>query len=328
MTKPVTSVAVMQLVEQGKIQLDEPAADYLPTLADVQVLDGFAEDGKPVLRAPKTPVTVRQLLSHTSGYVYELWNTNAAQYAQSGLVDSILSGGDGFLAAPLAFDPGSRWEYGIGVDVLGVLVSAVSGQSLEDYFQEHIFQPLKMYDTSFVLAEEKEQRLAVVYAKSGNGDFTAFPPRTNSAFFSGGGGLVSTAPDYIRFLRALLNGGELDGVRILDAETVDLMAQNQIGELEAGQSGPSTVPGLTKQFDFLPESEDKFGLGFLINTDPVPGGRAAGSLAWAGLANTHFWIDRENDVCGVFMTQVFPFYDPGVISRLQDFEKAIYRTSE
>ena len=325
MTKPVTSVAVMQLVEQGKVELDVAAATYLPMLNRVQVLDGFDDGQNPVLRPPQSAVTVRQLLTHTSGYVYEIWNANAAEYASTGQVPSILAGDDGFLAAPLAFDPGTRWEYGINTDILGVLVATVSGKTLEQYFSENIFQPLKMHNTSFYLSEQTLQDLATMYARTDQGELSPLPAPENSAFLSGGGGLVSTAPDYIRFLRALLNGGELDGGRILKPETINLMAQNHIGELEAGSSYGTQMPTFSNAFDMFPGSVDKFGLGFLINGDQVPGGRAPGSLAWAGLANTYFWIDLENQVCGVLMTQVLPFFDAESLSVLSDFETAIYK---
>ena len=325
MTKAITSVAVMQLVEQDKVGLDRAASDYLPELAKVQVLDGFDAAGKPMLRPPKTAVTVRQLLTHTSGYVYEIWNENAAQYVQLGEVDSVLAGGDGFLAAPLAFDPGESWEYGISTDLLGVLVEAVSGQSLDAYFREYIFGPLAMPDTFFNLPEEKLPRLATVYARSVDGELTAMPHSPAEViFFSGGGGLVSTANDYIRFLRALLNNGKLDGVRILSADTVELMAQNHIGELEAANTFISVMPDFSNDFDFIPGSVDKFGLGFLINSEPIPGGRSAGSLAWAGIFNTYFWIDREQDICGVLITQILPFYDADVVKLFNRFETAVY----
>ena len=267
MTKAITSVAVMQLVEQDKIALDLAALEYLPGLANVQVLDGFDAAGKPVLRAPKTAFTVRQLLTHTSGYVYEVWNENAAQYVQLGEVNSVLAGGDGFLAAPLAFDPGASWEYGISTDVLGVLVEAVSGQSLDDYFREYIFDPLAMPDTFFNLPEEKLPRLATVYARSVDGELTAMPHSlTEVTFFS-------------------------------------------------------------NDFDFIPGSVDKFGFGFLINSEPIPGGRSAGSLAWAGIYNTYFWIDREQDICGVLITQILPFYDADVVELLNRFETAVYSSA-
>ncbi len=325
MTKAVTSVAVMQLVEQGKIGLDSPIGQYLPHVAGVQVLEGFNADGEAILRAPKSAVTVRQLLTHTSGYVYEIWNTNQLQFVKLNPELSLLSGGDGFIAAPLAFDPGTNWEYGISTDMLGVLVEVTSGQSLDHYFREHIFEPLKMPDTYFNLPDDKLARLATAYSRSADGGLTEFPaPQQNAAFLSGGGGLASTANDYIRFLRALLNDGELDGARILNAETVQLMAQNHIGDLQAAKTVTSAMPGLSNDFDFMPGSVNKFGLGFLINSDPVPGGRSAGSLTWAGLFNTYFWIDREQDVAGVLMTQILPFYDDDVVRLMGEFEVAVY----
>ena len=322
MTKAITSVAVMQLVEQGEIELDQPVSDYLPRLKEVEVLEGFDADNKPILRPAKTAVTVRQLLTHTSGYVYEIWNEDAARYASLG---HGASDGDDFLDVPLSFDPGTKWEYGISTDILGVLVEVISGESLDDYFREHVFTPLDMPDTYFIVPEEKLPRLATAYAKSNQGELTPIPySRPSGDFFSGGGGLRSTAGDYVRFLRAILNGGELDGVRFLTAASVDLMAQNHIGDLEAADSVVSSAPKLSNDFDFMPDSVDKFGLGFLINTDPVPGGRSAGSLAWAGLYNLYYWIDREKDICGVLITQILPFYDADVLELLNEFETAVY----
>ena len=182
-----------------------------------------------------------------------------------------------------------------------------------------------MPDTHFIVPEEKLFRLATAYAKSEQGELTPLPySRPSSAFFSGGGGLRSTASDYIRFLRAILNGGELEGARVLTADTVESMARNQIGGLEAANAVTSSNPMLSNDFDFLPESEKKFGLGFLINTDPIPGGRSTGSLAWAGLYNSYYWIDRERDICGVLITQILPFYDADVLALLDDFETAVY----
>ena len=328
MTKAVTSVAVMQLVEQGKVELDQPVATYMPKFADTKVLSGFGADGTPILRAPESPVTIRQLLTHTSGYGYEIWNEDAKRYAASGYVSSIHDGGDGFLDAPLLSDPGTKWEYGISTDILGVLVEVVSGQPLDDYFHEHIFAPLDMPDTYFIVPEEDLSRLATLYAKSSEGELMPIPySRPSDTFFSGGAGLYSTAGDYVRLMRAILNGGELDGVRVLQAATVGLMAQNHIGDLEAAHSVVSVAPALSNDFDFMPDSVDKFGLGFLINTKPVPRGRAAGSLAWAGLTNSYYWIDRENDICGVLITQILPFFDADVLALFSEFETAVYAMS-
>lgn len=325
MTKAVTSVAVMQLVEHGEVELDQPLGVYVPRFAKTQVLEGFDEKNEPILRPAKSSPTVRQLLTHTSGYAYEIWNADAARYAASGYVASLFGGGDGFLDAPLMSDPGTKWEYGISTDVLGVLVETISGQSLDDYFREHIFIPLKMRDTYFNVPEEKLHRLATAYSKSKQGELTPLPSSSSDGdFLSGGGGLRSTAGDYVRFLQAILNGGGLDGVRILSAVSVNQMAQNHIGDLEAANSVVTLVPDFSNDFDFLPDSADKFGLGFLINTDPISGGRSAGSLAWAGLYNSYYWIDREKDICGVVITQILPFYDPDVLTLLNEFETAVY----
>lgn len=325
MTKAITSVSVMQLVEQGKINLDDSASDYLAFIGDAQVLHGFDADDKPILRAPSTPVTIRHLLSHTSGYVYEIWNGKAAKYVEQGRVESMMTGGDGFFAVPLMFEPGSKWEYGISTDILGKLVEGTTGQTLDDYFKDNIFLPLGMPDTYFNVPDSKVPRMAPLFSRSPDGELTESPvSNTPTSTFSGGGGLSSTVNDYIRFMRALLNGGELDGVRILNAESIELMAQNHIGELEAANSMPSSVPTLSNDVNVFPHSVDKFGLGFLINTEPVPGGRPAGSLMWAGIYNTYFWIDRENDLCAVLMTQILPFYDDDVIHLLGQFETAVY----
>lgn len=204
-------------------------------------------------------------------------------------------------------------------------MEAVSGQALDAYFREHILAPLGMRDTHFIVPEDKLSRLATAYAKSAQGELTPIPySRPSGDFFSGGGGLSSTARDYLRFLRAILRDGELDGVRILSRESVDLMAQNQIGDLEATNSAVSFAPRLSNDFDFIPGSVDKFGLGFLINTDPVPAGRSAGSLAWAGLYNSYYWIDSENDVCGVLIIQILPFFDADVLALFSKFETAVY----
>jgi methyl acetate hydrolase len=323
MTKAITSVAVMQLVEQGKVKLDSPVGDYLPQMKEAEVLEGFDADNNPILRPAKTAVTVHQLLTHTSGFVYEIWNENAARYASSGHTE-----GGNFLEAPLAFDPGTKWEYGISTDILGVLVEVVSEQSLNEYFREHIFNPLGMSDSYYIVPKEKLKRLATAYSKSEQGELTPIPySRPTGEFFSGGGGLRSTASDYVRFLQVILNGGELDGVRVLSTASVNLMSQNHIGDLEAADSVSSSNPGVSNDFDFMPDSADKFGLGFLINTDPIPGGRPAGSLAWAGLYNSYYWIDTENDICGVLITQILPFFDAEVLALLNEFETAVYATA-
>ena len=319
MTKPVTSVAVMQLVEAGKVRLDEPAKTYVRELASVQVVEG----GK--LRDPKGAVTIRQLLSHTSGFAYEFMHPDVAGYAKSGKVASMAAGGEGFLKAPIVADPGSRWEYGISTDWLGKIVETVSGESLEQYFQMHIFAPLGMQDSSFVVPAAKQARLASVHARKPDGSLEkmAASPFKPAGFFSGGGGLHSTAGDYIRFTRALLAGGELDGKRILKADTVAMMGANQIGSL-AVQPFKSLIPQLATDGAVLPGEFDKFGLGFALNSKPTASGRGANTMAWAGIFNTFFWIDREKGITAVLMTQMSPGLDEGPRKLLEDFDRAVY----
>ena len=321
MTKPVTTVAAMQLVEQGRLDLDAPISRYLSRLAHVKVLVGFNAAGEPVLRDPKTPVTLRKLLAHTSGFSYGAWHEMAARYeAQQGITPGQVAPD-----VPLMFDPGTSWQYGYGADWAGKLVEAVANMSLEDYFQEFILQPLEMYDTSFIVPEEKMDRFVTRYQKQPNGEFRVTPvPRPNPTEFSGGGGLNSTANDYAKFMRMILRWGQGPGrTDILKARTVVEMSRNQIGDLRAGLLKSSNLAA-SADVDTHPGSEDRWGLGFLINPEPHEGGRSAGSLAWAGIWNTYFWIDHERDVAGVVMMQYLPFFDPAAIGVLDDFERSVY----
>ena len=326
MTKPITSVAVMQLVESGRVKLDEPAATYLPELAQVQVLEEFeAATGKAKLRPPKTPPTVRQLLTHTSGFAYEFFDSKLHAYVASGAVPSALQGDDGFLKAPLMFDPGSRWEYGISTDWLGRLVERVSGQSLEDYLHHHIFDPLGMTDTFFNVPKEKQSRVAALYLRQDDGNFMQPPqrPLDPAKFFSGGGGLYSTAADYLEFARMIAGGGTFGDKRILRAGTVAQMTHNQLGDLTLVPL-TSLLPTIAKNPVRIPGSLDTFGLGFGINSTPVDSGRSAGSLAWAGIDNTYFWIDPPRKICAVILMQILPFSDDVAVSTAEQFERAIY----
>ncbi len=328
MTKPITSVAVMQLVESGRLKLDEPAATYLPELSQVQVLEEFdASTGKAKLRPPKAPPTVRQLLSHTSGFAYEFFDARLGGYVATGAVPSARQGDDGFLKAPLLFDPETRWEYGISTDWLGKLVEKVTGQTLEDYFRQHIFQPLGMTDTSYNVPAEKQTRVVAVHQRREDGSFLEPPPQPfiRVRFFSGGAGLYSTASDYLKFARMLLDGGKLGNKRILQPETVAQMSRNQIGDLRVVELR-SLIPQFARDPLRIPGSPDKFGLGFGINTKPVEGGRSRGSLAWAGIYNTYFWIDPSRKICAVIMMQILPFGEDAANSVVEHFERAVYAT--
>jgi methyl acetate hydrolase len=324
MTKAISSTAAMQLVEQGKVQLDEPVAKHLPELAKLSVLDGFDKStGKPILRPAAKPVTLRLLLSHTSGFCYDTWDEQMFKYvSKTGPVTP------GASVTPLMFEPGARWQYGIGVDWAARLVETVSGMTLEGYFQRNIFQPLGMTDTSYILPPKKFDRLVSNYQRQSDGSLKEVPrkqpevPKT----FNGGGGLYSTAGDYVRFMQMILRHGHGPGnVQVLQPKTVEMMATNQIGDLSAGKM-KSFRPERSSEVLFHPGQRDGFGLGFLINATAYEAGRSAGSLAWAGLDNTFYWIDPRRGVCAVLMMQFLPFVDKAAVGVLNDYERAVYAT--
>ena len=323
MTKAITSVAAMQLVEQGKVKLDEPVAKHLPQLGKLDVIEGFDAAGKPVLRPARKPVTLRHLLTHTSGFAYPTWSEEMFKYTQATVP---LPPGVVAPLVPLIFEPGTRWQYGYSADWTGKLVEAVSGLNLEQYFQRNILEPLGMNDTTFVFPADKFDRL-VSQSRRQNGGPLRESPRTlpaKPAAFNGGGGLSSTAPDYIKFMQMILRYGR-GGVReeILSAKSVEMMSVNQIGGLGAGKL-KTFQPDLSSDVDVHPGAVDKWGLGFLINTVAYPGGRSAGSLAWAGVYNTFYWIDPARGICATIMMQFLPFVDKEAVGLLGDFERAVY----
>lgn len=326
MTKAVTATAVMQLVEQGKLGLREPVAKYLPQLGELQVLEGFDKDtNKPVLRPARRPVLLRHLLTHTSGFVYENWDANLVRYLeQAGPTDP----DTGMPVPPLMFEPGTRWEYGTNMDWAGRLVEAVSGQTLEEYFQRNILRPLGMKDASFIVAEDKFERLVNVWQRQSDGSLKENPrtPLSPPKSYNGGGGLYGTPRDYVRFMQMILRRGRAsDGQQILKPPTVAMMASNQIGNLSAGKL-KSAKPENSSDVDFHPGFTDGFGFGFLINAQAYDIGRSAGSLAWAGLRNTFFWIDPRRGICAVLMMQFLPFCDSQAMGLLHDFERSVYAT--
>ena len=324
MTKPVTSVAAMQLVEQGKLKLDEPASTYIKELGSLQVLQGFDAAGKPILKPATKPVTLRTLLTHTSGFCYDTWFPDMLRWEKS--TGTSLPLGTVAPLTPLMFEPGSRWQYGTSADWSGRLVETVSGLTLEQYFQKNILQPLGMHDTSFLVPASKFDRLVSEYRRGDDGklkeDPRALPPPPKA--YNGGGGLYSTAPDYVRFMQMILRRGQgPKGEQILQPKTVDMMATIQTGHLSAGKL-KTARPAISSDVDFHPGFKDGFGFGFLINSKGYDGGRSAGSLAWAGIANTYFWIDPRKGVAGVIMMQYLPFADKEAIAVLGDFEHAVY----
>lgn len=320
MTKALVSVAAMQLVEQGKLTLDGPIGDVLPELADAQVLTGFDKDGQPQLRPANRPVTLRHLLTHTAGLGYFFVHPQILQYF--GAVGMPVPGSKASITMPLMFDPGERWEYGVATDWAGLAVEAASGMTLGDYLEANIFGPLGMADTAFRPALEKG--MAKVHVRGEAGKLETTPMNLGGGEFqSGGGGLSSTAPDYAKFLQMVLRHGELGGNRVLSEESIAEMSRNQIGDIRAGYMG-SAMPDLAQPFDTFPDQHTGWGLGFLINPEAIEGGRSAGSLAWAGIFNSYYWIDPAAGVAGVIISQLSPFGDPGALAAFGELEKMAY----
>jgi methyl acetate hydrolase len=328
MTKPITATAAMQLVERGKIRLEQSMSEVLPVVRDVKVLEGFDADGAPRLRAPKRPVSLRHLLTHTSGYGYDIFNADLGRYIEVAKLPSILTCMNDALRAPLIFDPGTAWEYGIGIDLVGKAIEAVSGQNLEDYFQQQILGPLDMRDTSFRLRDDMARRLVGTHARGADGKPApiGFEFPENAEFLMGGGGLYSTARDYLAFTRMLLAGGALGGTRVLKSETVALMGRNAIGALDVPVLRSSN-PAIAREVEFFPGQVKKWGLSFLLNTEDVAGSRGAYSLAWAGVHNTFFWVDPKRRVAAVIMMQILPANDEQVLETLTAFEQAVYASA-
>lgn len=325
MTKAITAAAAMKLVEEGRIALDQPMKEIAPEIGQAQVLTGFDGSGKPQTRAPQRDVTLRHLLSHTSGYSYDLFNTQVANYMQYHQLPSITTCKFDALKAPLVFDPGERWEYGIGIDWAGRIVEIVSGLKLAAYLDQHFLAPLAMHDTRFVLRPDMQARLVQAAARTPDGGLapTDFEFPSDGDFHMGGGGLYSTGQDYLRFTRMILGGGSLDGTRILQPATVALMGQNAIGDI-AVPPFVSDNPALALSADIFPGQIARWGLSFVINTEDIPGCRAANSLAWAGVHNTFFWIDPTRQLTAVLMMQLLPANDPQVLGTLIGYEQALY----
>ena len=326
MTKAVTSVAALQLVEQGKLTLDGPLPDIDPALSAPQVLEGFDPSGTPRLRPARRPVTLRHLLAHTAGFGYDLWGAETARYVEAAGMPARSTGKIASIRLPLLFDPGERWEYSVGTDWVGLIAEAVSGQLRGAYFQQHIFDPLGMADTVFGDAATPGQRarLASEHQRQADGFLQAQPHEIPvKPEYRGGGGLYSTAPDYMTFLRMLLHGGAFNGARILHPDTAAMLGQNQIGAIEAGIM-KTAMPTRSADIDLFPGASLKWGLATMINAEAGPNGRSAGTLTWAGLYNTHYWIDPARRVVGVLMTQILPFGDPAAMRLYGQFERAAY----
>ncbi|HKN26596.1 MAG TPA: serine hydrolase domain-containing protein [Roseiarcus sp.] len=324
MTKAIGCTAAMILMDRGKLDPNAPVESIIPEFKEIKVLDGFDGDA-PRLRSPRTKATVRNLATHTSGFVYEFWNADIPKYMQATGHPSILSGLKSSLNYPLTFDPGERWDYGIGVDWLGQVVEAVDGRRIERFCREEIFDPLNMNDTGFEVEDSMAGRLASVSMRGEDGKFGGFDiaPPSRPEFYGMGHALYSTAPDYMRFLRMYLNKGELQGKRLLSENTVDSLLSNQIGDIEIPVFKTQN-PAVSADVDLFPGLKKSHSMAFMRVDEDVPGRRAAGSQFWAGVLNTHCWFDPKRNVAAVLMTQSLPFGEPRFMRAYDAFEQAVY----
>jgi methyl acetate hydrolase len=323
MTKMPCTVAALQQVEQGNLDLDAPVASYCPEFAELQVLTGFDGD-TPVLRPPARQATVRNLVTHTSGLGYWFWSEDLVKWESVTGVPNVVAGSAASFTAPLLADPGDAYIYGINTDWLGKVVEAVTGTGLDVAIKQGITGPLGMDQTTFLMNDEQRPNSTPVHAKGEDGAWTSIGEVLNQApdYWAGGHGLYGPPSDYIKFERALLRGGELDGTRILRQSTVDEAFSNQIGDLDFPSEIPSADPASTCELNLGPGF--KWGYGLLLNTSDIPGMRRAWSGAWAGLCNTHFWVDRTTGVCGSIYSNFLPFVTPEALKMYNDFERALY----
>ena len=326
-TKAITGTAVLQLVEDGKLDLDAPAKNYAPEIGQAQVLEGFDAAGKPKLRPPKRDVTTRMLLLHTAGFGYDFFNEQYNRLAQEHGQPSVITSSKAALNTPLLFDPGEKWEYGSNIDWAGQVVEGITGKRLGEVMRERIFAPLGMTDSGFTLTPSMRSRLARIHQREADGSLKPladFELPQDPEVHMGGHGLYSTVGDYCRFIRMWLNDGAGEHGRVLRKETVLLAEKNELGERKIRML-PGVIGWLSNDAEFFPGMPKSWALTFMINEEDAPTGRPAGSLGWAGLPNLFYWIDRKNGVGGFWATQVFPFADPTSFTGYMDFETAVYR---
>jgi methyl acetate hydrolase len=324
MTKAVATTAALQLVEEGRLDLDATVSSIVPEFGELQVLDGF-DGGEPVLRAPKTQATVRQLMNHTAGCGYHFLNEKLFKFCTDFGWPDVLTGIKKSISAPLVHDPGTVWEYGVSTDWLGQVVEAVSGHTLGDYLAENVYGPLRMTDSTFAPSDEQRKRLLPVLSRAADGSLapTTIDLDVEQEWDAAGHGSYGTIADYGRFVRAWLNGGELDGRRILKEETVELALRDHLDGVPLPKKLEPTDRELSNPVELL-DVPQGWGLGFHVYSIDLPGMRSAGSGDWSGLFNTFYWIDRKAGIGAVIATQLLPFFDGKMVETILNFEAAVY----
>ena len=324
-TKAITGTAVLQLVEEGKLDLDAPAKTYAPDLGKLRVIEGFDDNGEPRLRAPKRDITTRMLMVHSAGLGYDFINHTYNRLAQEKGQPSVITASKASLMTPLLFDPGERWEYGTNMDWCGQIVEAIAGRRLGEVFKTRIFEPLGIQDTAFELTDAMRRRLAGIHARNADGSLTPmdFELPANPEIHMGGHGLYGTIGDYMRFIRMWLNDGAGEHGPVLKAETVRMAEKNHLGNNKV-TAITGVITSLANDAEFFPGQSKSWALSFMINDEQAPTGRPAGALGWAGLANLFYWIDRQNGFGGFWATQILPFGDPTSFIGYINFETAFY----
>jgi methyl acetate hydrolase len=326
-SKAITGTTLMQLVEEGKVRLDDPVKKYVPEIAEIQVLEGFDAAGQPKLRAPKRDITINHLMLHTAGFSYEFFSADDLKLRGAKGIPSVVSSTFASVKTCLLWDPGDKWGYGVNIDWVGKVVEAVRGKRLGEVMQERVFAPLGMSETGFVMTPAMQARRAVIHDRAMDGKLTPLPDLVlpqPPEMDMGGHGLYSTVGDYMNFIRMVLNDGAGANGRVLKAETVEQMSRNGLGALKSG-GWTTSIPSLSNTGEFFPGLPKSWAYTFMVNDEPTPSGRPAGSLMWAGLANLFYWIDRENGIGGFWGSQILPFQDVSSYPGYVDFETAVYR---
>ena len=328
-TKAITGTTVMQLVEEGRIKLSDAASQYVPEIAEIQVLDGFDAGGQPRLRRPKRDITVDDLLLHTAGFCYEFFSPDDLQYRTAKGIPTVVSSSFASIRSVLLHDPGERWTYGVNIDWLGKIVEQQRGQRLGEVMAERVFAPLGMASTAFTMNDSMLARRATLHDRAQDGKLVPLPDLVlpqPPEMDMGGHGLYATVGEYMKFIRMFLNDGAGPNGRVLKTETVEAMCKNGLpaGVMSGGWS--TSIPSLSNPGEFDPGINKTWAYTFQRNEEDTVTGRPAGSLMWAGLGNLYYWIDRKNGIGGFWGSQILPFMDAVSYPGFVDFEAAVYRS--
>jgi len=330
-SKAITGTAVLQCVEEGKLDLDAPAKNYVPDIGKLEVLEGFDADGNPKLRAPKRDITTRMLMLHTAGLGYDFFNANYSRLAQERGQPSVLTCSKASLMTPLLFDPDDRWEYGSNIDWCGLVVESIRGKRLGEVMAERIFAPLGIEDIAFSMTPSMRARLATIHQREADGSLTPLPDLQLPAdpeVHMGGHGLYASIGEYMKFIRMWLNDGAGLHGRVLTRETVETAVRNGLQAHQTVTMLPGVIPTISNDAEFFPGLKKSWSYTFMVNDEDAPTGRPAGAIGWAGLPNLFYWIDRKNGFGGYWATQILPFGDPTSFGGYMDFETAAYATGE